>query len=89
MCEVRLDIPESSVEALAVPREAIGAELRLLAAMKAYELDRLSAGAAADLAGIGKVEFLHKLKDFNIDVFRTSPDDFERDQDALERSLGG
>jgi predicted HTH domain antitoxin len=89
MCEVRFDISDISVTALNASRETIGTEVRLLAAMKALELGRLSAGAAAELAGITKVEFLHRLKDFGIDAFRISTEDFDGDQATLDRSLDG
>jgi predicted HTH domain antitoxin len=56
--------------------------------MKLHELGHLSAGAAADLAGIPKVEFLHKLADFGVEAFRMTPDQFDLDQDTLHRSLG-
>ena len=36
-------------------------ELRFLAAAKLYELGRLSSGKAAQLAGMGRVEFLYAL----------------------------
>jgi predicted HTH domain antitoxin len=56
--------------------------------MKLHEMGQLSAGAAADLAGISKVEFLHKLADFGVDAFRTTAEQFDQDQDTLRRSLG-
>ncbi len=56
--------------------------------MKLHELGHLSAGAAADLAGITKVEFLYKLADFAVEAFRTSPEAFDQDQDTLRRSRG-
>jgi hypothetical protein len=56
--------------------------------MKLHELGHLSAGAAADLAGIPKVDFLHKMADFGVEAFRVTPDEFDRDQDMLRRSLG-
>jgi predicted HTH domain antitoxin len=89
MCEVHFEIPDASASALLVTRDGVGAEVRLLAAMKAYEMRRLSSGAAAELAGIGKVEFLQRLKDYDIDAFRISPEDFAQDQATLERSLRG
>jgi predicted HTH domain antitoxin len=63
-------------------------KVRLAAAMKLHELGHLSAGAAADLAGIPKVEFLHKLADFGVEAFRTTAEQFDLDQDTLRRSLG-
>jgi len=56
--------------------------------MKLHEVGHLSAGGAADLAGISKVEFLHKLADFGVDAFRMTPEEFDRDLDTLRRSLG-
>ena len=89
MCEVRFEIPDASLAALNVPRDGVAAELRLLAAMKAFEIGLLSAGAAAELAAITKVELLHRLDDYSIEAFRASPDEFERDQNTLDSSLGG
>lgn len=83
-----IEIPEATVRALgASPSEAEG-RVRLAAAMKLHELGQLSAGAAAELAGISKVEFLHKAADFGVDAFRTTPAAFDQDQDILRRSLG-
>ena len=83
-----IDIPDAAIRALGPSPSEAGATLRLAAAMKLHELGHLSAGAAADLAGISKVEFLHKLADFGIDAFRVTPEDFDLDQDTLRRSLG-
>jgi predicted HTH domain antitoxin len=83
-----IEIPEATLRALGPsPSEAEG-KVRLAAAMKLHELGHLSAGAAADLAGIPKVEFLHKLADFGVEAFRMTPDQFDLDQDTLHRSLG-
>jgi predicted HTH domain antitoxin len=56
--------------------------------MKLHELGHLSSGAAAELAGISKVAFLHKLADFGVDAFRMTPEELARDLDTLRRSLG-
>ena len=87
MCEVRFQIPDASVVALGATPDSVGEKLRLLAAMMAFEHDQLSAGAAAELAGISKIEFLHRLKDFGVDALRQSPQDFDRDLETL-RDIG-
>jgi hypothetical protein len=87
MCEVRFQIPDASVAALGATPDSVGEKLRLLAAMMAFEHDQLSAGAAAELAGISKIEFLHRLKDFGVDALRQSPQDFDRDLETL-RDIG-
>lgn len=61
----------------------IGSKARLAAAVKLYALGRLSSGAAAALGGIPRTVFLSKLADFEVDTFRLSREELERD---LERA---
>jgi predicted HTH domain antitoxin len=70
MREVRIQIPEESLVALRATPESFAVELMLAAAMKLYELGRLSAGAAARLADVPEPVFLSKLADYGIDAFR-------------------
>ncbi len=77
MSEINLTIPDRSLLALKVTPEQAGDELRLAAAMKLYELGRLSSGAAAELAGIPRCLFLTKLGDYGIDTFRLTQEDLE------------
>jgi len=77
MSEIKISIPERSLLALKVTSEQAGGELRLAAAMKLYELGRLSSGAAAELAGIPRCLFLAKLADYGIDTFRLDEDELK------------
>jgi len=52
MNQVVLDIPGETLLALKVPVTEIGETLRMVAAVKLFELGRLSSGAAARLAGV-------------------------------------
>jgi len=83
-----IEIPEATLRALGPSPSEAERKVRLAAAMKLLELGHLSAGAAADLAGLPKVGFLHKLADFGVEAFRVTPVDFDQDQDTLRRSLG-
>ncbi len=56
-----------------------GKELRLAAAMKLYEIGRLTSGGAAELAGIARVEFLARLRDYNIPTFRLTEEELRQD----------
>ena len=70
MCEVTMTIPEHSLLALNLAPEQMGDELRLAAAIKLYEVARLSSGAAAELAGVPRVLFLQRLGDYGVATFR-------------------
>jgi len=51
----------------------------MAAAMKLYEMGRLSSGAAARLAGIPRVAFLSRLADYGVDSFRLTEDQLARE----------
>jgi predicted HTH domain antitoxin len=79
MTEVMMNLPEKASLALKVPTEALGRELLLAAAVKLYELGRLSSGAAAELAGVPKPFFLAKLVDYEVCTFDLMKEELQRE----------
>jgi predicted HTH domain antitoxin len=57
----------------------MGSELRLAAAVKLYELGRISSGAAATLAGVPRTVFLTKLTDYGVDTFRLTEEELRQE----------
>jgi len=64
--QIVIDVPEEVLLAEKTDETSFACELRLLAAIKLYELGRLSSGRAAELAGMTRIEFLLKLKDYKV-----------------------
>jgi predicted HTH domain antitoxin len=56
-----IEVPESVLAAEKTDEVTFAHELKLLAAIKLYELGRLSSAGASDLAGMARVEFLLQL----------------------------
>lgn len=79
MSQVGLDIPDEVLSALNLSPEDAGGELRLAAAVKLYELRRLSSGAAARLAGLPRVAFLSRLAEYGVDALDLSEQDLMRE----------
>jgi predicted HTH domain antitoxin len=70
MLEITMTIPEDSLPDIAATPDEASARLRMLAAVKLFEMKEVSSGAAARLAGIPRVVFLQRLKDFRVATFQ-------------------
>ena len=76
---IAIDVPDNVLLAEKTDERAFAAELRMLAAVKLYELGRLSSGRAAELAGMPRVEFLLSLGRYRVFPFDAELDDLERE----------
>ncbi len=79
MSKITLSIPDDTLLALKVRPDQLGAELRLAAAVKLYELGRMSSGAAAKLAGVPRTVFLMKLADYGVDTFKLNEEELQEE----------
>jgi predicted HTH domain antitoxin len=72
---VTMNLPEETFSILRVSPEHFAYELRLAAAVKWYEIGRISQSKAATLAGISRQEFLQELGRFGVSPFQVTPDE--------------
>jgi len=79
MSTVKLEIPEEVLISLKETPETIAREMQILAAVKLFELGKLSSGRAAQLAGMPRVQFLLLLGKYQVSPFSLTTEELERD----------
>jgi predicted HTH domain antitoxin len=79
MSIIQLEVPDEVLVSLNESAETVSQELRLLAAVKLFELGKLSSGRAAQLAGMSRVGFFSILGRYQVTPFPTSLEELERD----------
>ena len=70
MRRLQIDVPEQTLISLKTDSESFAKELALLAAVKLFEMGKLSSGRAAELAGLSRAEFLIELRRYRVSPFQ-------------------
>ncbi len=79
MTVVKLQVPEAAFAALNVDPAEFSHELRVAAAVKWYELGRLSQERAAELAGLSRSEFISVLSQFQVSPLQYTRDELRQE----------
>lgn len=72
---VTLEVPDDALDAMRQDAASFADEMRLAAAVKWYEVGRLSQGRAAELAGLTRSAFLDALGRFGVTSFQYGADE--------------
>ena len=71
--------PEGFECAVHLNEEELNRTICLMAALKMFELGKLSSGKAAELAGMPRVQFLETCGQYGVSVFNYSPEELEQE----------
>ena len=79
MEKIVLEIPEEILISLKETTEEFSRDILMLAAVKLYQMGKLSSGRASQLAGIPRVSFLQSLARYRVPIFDLSAEELQRD----------
>lgn len=83
MSLLQLNLPDGFEQAVYITQAELESQVRLMAALKMFELGKLSSGKAAELAGVSRVEFFDLCGRYRVPIARYSADDLRSELEFL------
>ncbi len=77
--ELKIRYPSGFELAVHMTKDELEHHIRLMAALKMFELGKVSSGKAAELAGMSRVEFLETCGRYRVSLFNYSPEEAEEE----------
>ena len=74
--------PQDFELAVSTTTEELEAQVRLMAALKMFELGKLASGKEAELAGMSRVEFYEMCGRYRVSILNCDPEDLESELKA-------
>jgi len=65
---LQLNLPDGFAQAVHLTQAELEGQIRLMAALKMFELGKLSSGKAAELAGVSRVEFFELCGRYQVPI---------------------
>ena len=89
--ELTIRYPEGLERAVHLTKAEMEQHIRLMAALKMFELGKLSSGKAAELAGMSRIEFFEACARYHVSIFNYPDDEIEAelasDLSAIDKLL--
>ena len=74
MTTLTIDLPETVFSALNADPKEFTRQMRIAAAIKRYELGRISQNKGAEIAGLSRAEFIDVLSDARVSPLQVTPE---------------
>ena len=75
--ELRIKYPAGFELAVHLTKEEMEQHIRLMAALKMFELGKISSGKAAELAGMSRIEFFETCGRYRVSIFNYPAEEIE------------
>ena len=83
-----VNLPDDFAHAVSLTPEELERQVRLMAALKMFELGKLSNGKAAELAGMSRGEFIDACGRYRVSLFNYPPERVEAELAAEADAFG-
>jgi len=85
MVHIAFDLHEGTLASVRQDPETFTRELRIAAAVKWYEMRRVSQGRAAEIAGVSRAEFIDALGRYGVSPFQQTAEEIVHDAEEASR----
>lgn len=85
MIHIAFDLHEGALSSVRHDPITFTREMRIAAAVKWYELQKISQGRAAEIAGLSRAEFVGALGRYRVSPFQQTADEIIADADEASR----
>ena len=77
--ELKIKYPSGFEHAVHMTKDEIGHHIRLMAALKMFELGKISSGKASELAGMSRAEFFEACGRYRVSIFNYPDEEVEKE----------
>ena len=79
MPTLTIELPESVFSALQTDPQEFSRQMRIAAAIKWYELGRISQNKGAEIAGLSRVQFIDALSESKVSPLQITPESLSQE----------